>query len=107
MQQYDREKRGVFRFDLSLVVAASIAWIAFLVFCGAGCGGVPLVPPCVEQLAPGDTGELSWPCPGAPGYSYGCTGSPSQKPLIECEIDDGKVGHFRTVCVDACPAVGP
>ena len=93
------------RFDVLLVVTASLAWIAFLVACGlsSGCGVVPLTPPCVEQLAPGDTGELSWPCPSAPGYSYGCTGSPSQKPLVECEIDDGKVNHFHTVCVDVCP----
>lgn len=97
-------ERRRFRQSVAALVLVALAWVAFLVFCGltSGCGSVA-TPPCVEQLAPGDTAELSWPCPNAPGYSYGCTGSPSQAPLVDCEIDDGKVHHFRTTCVQVCP----
>jgi hypothetical protein len=91
-----------FRRDVLAVVVFTVGWVLFVLLFGS-CGGAEDPRPCVEQLAPGDTGELSWPCPGAPGYSYGCAGSPSQKPLVDCEIDDGEVHHFRTACVDTCP----
>lgn len=97
------EAARAFRRDVLAVVVFTVGWIVFVLLLGSSCGGVPLVPPCVEQLAPGDNAELSSPCPTAPGYSFGCAGSPSQKPLVECEIDDGRIQHFRTVCVDACP----
>ena len=91
------------RREILEVIIFTVAWVLFLLACGVtGCGSVE-TPPCKEQLAPGDTGLLSWPCPNAPGYSYGCTGSPSQVPLVDCEIDDGKVHDFRTVCVAVCP----